>query len=204
MATLSVFDRFFRGWRPVAGSILMACGVSQALAGGAQPAYLNPSLPVDERVRDLVSRMTLVEKARQLDLYRGGRSHSNELFGGEASKTELPFDPAQAELAFGNLGIGGIHDLYPRPNYYNQLQAWIMKSNRLHLPAIFIEEGLHGYMGNDETVFPQSVNLATTWNPELARETGAAIAAEARADGIDMILAPVLDIARDPRWGRTE
>jgi beta-glucosidase len=54
------------------------------------------------------------------------------------------------------------------------------------------------------SVFPQSVNLAATWNPDLARKTGAAIAAEARAHGVHMILAPVLDIARDPRWGRVE
>ena len=79
-----------------------------------------------------------------------------------------------------------------------------MKSNRLGIPALFIEEGLHGYMDNDETVFPQSINLASTWNPELARQTGAAIAAQARANGVDMILGPVLDVARDPRWGRVE
>ena len=79
-----------------------------------------------------------------------------------------------------------------------------MKSNRLGIPALFIEEGLHGYMDNDETVFPQSINLATTWNPELAQRTGAAIAAQARANGVDMILGPVLDVARDPRWGRVE
>ena len=59
-------------------------------------------------------------------------------------------------------------------------------------------------MDFDETVFPQSINLATTWNPDLARQTGAAIAAQARANGVDMILGPVLDVARDPRWGRVE
>ena len=59
-------------------------------------------------------------------------------------------------------------------------------------------------MDYDETVFPQSINLATTWNPELARQTGAAIAAQARANGVAMILGPVLDVARDPRWGRVE
>ncbi|HTQ49186.1 MAG TPA: glycoside hydrolase family 3 N-terminal domain-containing protein, partial [Candidatus Acidoferrales bacterium] len=104
----------------------------------------------------------------------------------------------------GTLGIGSMHDLYPRARLYNQIQDWIMKSNRLGIPALFIEEGLHGYMDFDETVFPQSINLATTWNPELARQTGAAIAAQARANGVDMILGPVLDVARDPRWGRVE
>ena len=102
------------------------------------------------------------------------------------------------------LGVGSIHDLYPRAKLYNRIQAWVIKSNRLGIPALFIEEGLHGYMDYDETVFPQSINLATTWNPELARQTGAAIAAQARANGVAMILGPVLDVARDPRWGRVE
>jgi beta-glucosidase len=84
------------------------------------------------------------------------------------------------------------------------VQAWVIQSSRLGIPALFLEEGLHGYMGYDQTVFPQSVNLAATWNPDLARKTGAAIAAETRAHGVDMILAPVLDVARDPRWGRVE
>ncbi len=80
----------------------------------------------------------------------------------------------------------------------------MIHSNRLGIPTLFIEEGLHGYMDYEEIVFPQSINLATTWNPELARRTGAAIAAQARANGVDMILGPVLDVARDPRWGRVE
>src|SRR5258706_25174 len=104
----------------------------------------------------------------------------------------------------GNLGVGSMHDLYPFPRLYNQVQSWIIGSNRLGIPAIFIEEGLHGFMTYDQTIFPQSVNLASTWNPELARRTGAAIAAETRAAGVHMILGPVLDVARDPRWGRTE
>ena len=170
------------------------------------PAYKNPDLPVDQRVQDLLNRMTIEEKARQLDMYSGA---SDFLAAGQRSdkthaKPNAEFDARLAEKALGNLGVGSIHDLYPYPQLYNSIQAWVIKSNRLGIPALFIEEGLHGYMAHDETVFPQSVNLATTWNVDLARETGAAIAAEARADGVDMILAPVLDVARDPRWGRVE
>src|SRR5258708_23866178 len=101
-----------------------------------------------------------------------------------------------------NLGVGSIHDLYPRAKLSNRIQEWVIKSSRLGIPALFIEEGLHGYMDYDETIFPQSINLATTWNPELARHTGAAIAAQARANGVAIILGPVLDVARDPLWGR--
>ena len=182
----------------------MASGFAMAQDNGFP--YQNPNLPVDERVRDLVGRMTLEEKVRQLDLYRGAREFlgTNQMTDKHQARPDAVFNPAQASKVLGTLGIGAIHDLYPTPQLYNTIQAWVIKSNRLGIPCLFIEEGLHGYMASGETVFPQSVNLATTWNPELARETGAAIASEARADGVDMILAPVLDVARDPRWGRVE
>ena len=152
--------------------------------------------------------MTLAEKARQLDMYYGCETFIDKktqtIDNHTHAKPDAVLDTQLAEKIVGNLGVGSIHDLYPSPQLYNKIQAWVIKSDPLGIPALFIEEGLHGYMAYDETVFPQSVNLATTWNPELARETGAAIASEARADGVDMILGPVLDVARDPRWGRVE
>jgi len=181
--------------------------VEISAAQDSVPAYKNPNLPVDQRVQDLLGRMSLEEKVRQLDMYSGSsdlltddqlRDHHTH------AKTDAVFNPVSAEKILGNFGVGSIHDTYPPPQLYNAIQAWVIKSNPLGIPALFIEEGLHGYMGYDETVFPQSVNLATTWNVDLAKKTGAAIAAEARADGVDMILAPVLDVARDPRWGRVE
>ena len=170
------------------------------------PAYKNPNLPVDERVQDLLNRMTIEEKARQLDMYSGASDFlaANQRADKTHARVDAAFDARLAEKVLGSLGAGSIHDLYPYPQLYNSIQAWVIKSDRLGIPALFIEEGLHGYMAHDETVFPQSVNLATTWNVSLARQTGAAIAAEARADGVDMILGPVLDVARDPRWGRVE
>ncbi len=179
-------------------------------AQDAPPPYKNSNLAVEVRVTDLLGRMTLEEKARQLDMYFGCESllNTNLTAKSLASKThanlDAVFDPHSAEKNLGTLGVGSIHDLYPRARLYNCAQAWIMDSNRLGIPALFIEEGLHGYMDFDETVFPQSINLATTWNSELARRTGAAIAAQARANGVDVILGPVLDVARDPRWGRVE
>jgi beta-glucosidase len=172
----------------------------------ATAPYKDAALPVKQRVKDLLGRMTLEEKVRQLDMYRGTLPLFNPTENEDKNrpKPDAQFDPARAEKEMGNLGIGSMHDLYPFPRLYNQIQSWIIASNRLGIPALFIEEGLHGFMTYNQTVFPQSVNLASTWNPELARKTGAAIAAEARAVGVNMILAPVLDIARDPRWGRTE
>ena len=168
--------------------------------------YQNSSLAVSDRVADLLGRMTVEEKARQLDMYFGCEAvlNTNQFVARTHAKADAIFNPEMAEKNLGTLGVGAVHDLYPRARLHNRIQAWIIKSNRLGIPALFIEEGLHGYMDSDETVFPQSVNLAATWNPELARLTGAAIAAQARANGVAMILGPVLDVARDPRWGRVE
>ncbi len=179
---------------------------STAAAKPGIPAYKNPALPVEQRVRDLVGRMTVEEKARQLDMYSGASDFldADQREDHTHAKPGAVLDPQKAEEVLGNLGAGSIHDIYPSPELYNSLQAWVIKSNRLGIPALFIEEGLHGYLGLNKTIFPQSVNLASTWNMKLARETGAAIGAEARADGVGMLLSPVVNLARDPRWGRVE
>jgi len=184
--------------------ICLAMAISSALAD--EPAYKNPDLPVDQRITDLLGRMTLEEKARQLDLYNAKKTiviKSEELNGTQV-KPGTAFVPERAEEAFGPLGVGAMHELYPDAQLYNALQKWQMQSTRLGIPVLLTGEALHGYMGYGSTIFPQSVNLATTWNVDLARAEGAAIAAETRAHGVGMILAPVLDVAREPRWGRVE
>ena len=178
-------------------------------AQNAPAPYQDPNLSLDARVADLIGRMTLPEKVRQLDMYFGcedllDKDKNPTVDHHTHARPDVVFDPGFAEKTVGNLGVGSIHDLYPRAQLSNRIQKWVIQSSRLGIPALFIEEGLHGYMDYGETVFPQGINLATTWNPELARRTGAAIAAQARANGVDMILGPVLDVARDPRWGRVE
>ena len=192
---------FFLLYVPIFISLNLA-----ALAQDAEQAYKNPNLPVETRVQDLLGRMTVEEKVRQLDMYYGSSDFltPSQRRDKTHAKAGAKINPRQAQNVLGNLGAGSIHDLYPSPELYNAVQSSVIQSDRLGIPALFIEEGLHGYMGYNETVFPQSVNLASTWNVDLAKKTGAAIAAEARADGVDMILAPVLDVARDPRWGRVE
>jgi len=171
-------------------------------AAPAVPVYKQSQAPIEARLDDLVGRMTLAEKVRQLDLYSGARdlvdAHSDDT---HATQTAV-FLPAKAEALFGTLGVGGIHDLYPTPVQANAIQQWVMAHNRLGIPTLFIEEALHGY--DTGTVFPAPIGLAATWDVELAQETAAGIASEARARGVDMILAPVLDLAREPRWGRVE
>jgi beta-glucosidase len=146
--------------------------------------------------------MTLEEKVRQLDLYSGATALVDQHTDSTHAAAQAVFLPDKAQGLWGDLGVGGIHDLNPTPQQANAIQTWVIEHNRLGIPALFIEEGLHGF--DTGTVFPAPINLAATWNPEIAQRTASAIAAEARATGVDMILAPVLDLARDPRWGRVE
>ena len=156
--------------------------------------YKDSSLPVEERVENLLEKMTTEEKVRQLDMYNGGDLISN----GSLNATK-------AKEAIGVLGVGSIHDFYPtNAKASNEVQKFIINNSRLGIPAIIIEEGLHGYVGQKATAFPVSIGAASTWNPSLIFQMGRAVATEARSKGVHMLLAPVLGIAREPRWGRTE
>ncbi len=165
------------------------------------PLY-QANAPIENRVNDLLGRMTLEEKVRQLDMYHGATELMSAQLDGTHATLNAVLVPDKAQALLGSFGAGSIHDLYPTPEQANVIQRWVIEHNRLGIPAIFIEEALLGF--NTGTVFPAPLNLAATWNPQIARQTGAAIAAETRSTGADMILAPVLDLARDPRWGRVE
>ncbi len=169
---------------------------------GGRALYRQASVPVEQRIDDLMSRMTLAEKVRQLDMYSGAKDLMSRRTDPTHAAPDGAFLPEKAQELWGDLGVGSIHDLYPTPEQANTIQKWVIAHNRLGIPALFIEEGLHGF--NTGTVFPAPIGLAATWDPEMARNTAAAIAAETRSTGVDMILAPVLDLARDPRWGRIE
>jgi len=190
--------------------LLIACSVcltwattanAQRAADAAVP-YKQSAVPIETRVDDLLHRMTLEEKVRQLDLYSGATALVNKHTDDTHAASEAVFLPDRAESLWGNLGVGGIHDLNPTPEQANTIQKWVIAHSRLGIPALFIEEGLHGF--DTGTVFPAPINLSATWNPQIAQQTAAAIAAEGRATGVGMILAPVLDLAREPRWGRVE
>lgn len=164
--------------------------------------YMQRSASIEARIQDLMGRMKPEEKVRQLDLYAGAPALMSRHTDDTHAAKDAVFLPEKAEALWGDLGVGGIHDLNPTPEQSNTIQRWVIAHNRLGIPALFIEEGLHGF--DTGTVFPAPINLAATFDPELAQKTGAAIGAEARATGVGMILAPVLDLARDPRWGRVE
>jgi beta-glucosidase len=170
----------------------------------SRPAYRDAAVPVDVRIRDLLGRMTLEEKARQLDMYMGV-----EFVDRMRSATHMArdgrFDPERAARAVGTLGCGVIHDLCPpHADVANALQRWFRAETRLGIPPLLVEEALHGFSRPDATVFPQCIGLGATFDPELVRRIGAAIAAEMRSVGVHLSLSPVLCLARDPRWGRAE
>jgi beta-glucosidase len=167
-----------------------------------RPLYRDARAPIEARVDDLLGRMTLQEKVRQLDMYAGATSIMSRYKDKTHAAADALFVPLKAQRLWGELGVGSIHDLNPTPEQSNAIQSWVISHNRLGIPALFIEEGLHGF--NTGTVFPAPLGLGDTWDRQLLRETGSGIGSEARATGVDMILAPVLNLARDPRWGRVE
>jgi len=172
-----------------------------AQTGQAQADYRNPKLSVERRVDDLLARMTLEEKVGQMLCMWNARRQITDAQG--------RFDPAKAPKWF-KVGIGGIE----RPSegrgaraeaeFTNAIQRWVKENTRLGIPVIFHEEALHGLQGPEATSFPQAIGLASTWNPDLVERVFAATAREVRSRGAQQVLAPVVDVARDPRWGRFE
>ena len=180
---------------------------SAAMAQNTLP-YRDPKLPVDQRVTDLLSRMTLKEKIAQLEGAWENKQFFHdpqELFVDEKGQ----FLPDRAAALMKN-GLGEIsrpsenRDPRAMAEYTNTVQKWMRENTRLGIPVIFHDECLHGHVAPKATSYPQAIALASTWDPSLLHEVFTATAAEARARGVQQCLAPVLDLARDPRWGRTE
>jgi beta-glucosidase len=161
--------------------------------------YRNPKVPVNKRVKDLLSRMTLNEKVAQLmGLWNGGV---------EDFKEEIFNDPAKMKEIFGN----GCHSIHPAPfgikatvEMRNKIQKYLVEETRLGIPALFTDEGQHGMMRPDSTVFPQAIGLACSWDPDLFEQVYGAVAHEMRSRGTHHALTPVIDVCREPRWGRVE
>ncbi len=164
------------------------------------PRYRDASLPVDERVLDLLERMNLDEKLAQL-----GSTYVYEIL----DRNELDPDRAARIMAHG-IGhisrIGGASALEPCEvaEIANAIQHDLATRTRLGIPAIVHEECLAGVMAKGATVFPQGIGVAATWDPDISYAMGRAIARQMRAGGAHQGLAPVLDVCRDPRWGRVE
>lgn len=167
--------------------------------------YKDSSAPVEERVEDLLSRMTLEEKAAQMDMIRGvelaERVHEAH-FCAVDPDSDFQWDKVDEEI--GTKGIGFVHDVYSVPKVLNKLQHYMVEKTRLGIPCIFTGEALHGISFPGAQVFPSPITLGAMFDPEMTEKVGHGIAAETKSLGIDEILAPNLDVAREPRWGRVE
>jgi beta-glucosidase len=167
---------------------------------GRDAAYRDPSRGVGERVADLLGRMHLDEKLAQL-----GSAWVFQLADGPT------LDPAKAaDVLHHGLGqitrISGASslDAAQAAGLANAIQRHLVERTRLGIPAVVHEEICSGMMARDSTIYPQAVGLASTWSPDLATALASAVRAQMRAVGAHQGLSPVLDVCRDPRWGRTE
>ena len=171
------------------------------------PAYKNPRLSVDQRVDDLLQRMTLEEKIAQMTCLWTNRPQKNARTDFATDRGD--FSPEKAAQVM-KYGIGQIarqrEQKGPRDGaiFANALQKWLIEKTRLGIPAIFHDEILHGHMARGSTSFPQPIALASTWDPDFIGKVFTAGALETRARGSQQVLGPNLDLAREPRWGRTE
>ena len=168
------------------GLVALALFAVSGLKQGTLPPYKDARLPIEKRVEDLLRRMTLEEKLNQLRC-----------------------DGSLWEGKIGTTGYGQTFDIL-RPLRSlesawraNEVQRMAQK-NRLGIPIVIHDEALHGLIGNGTTSFPQSIGMAATWDPAMTGRVAAAIAEEARARGVRHVLAPVINVVRDARWGRVE
>lgn len=165
--------------------------------GDGTPAYKNPENPVEVRVADLLSRMTLEEKVAQMQ----------DLTFGEFS-TEGVVDTARMDSLLRGMSYGSVFGARLSVDQLQRsllaLNRYIARNSRLGIPVIGEAESLHGLIQDGATIFPQAIALASTFNPDLVHRTAGVIAAESKAAGVDQVLSPVLDLARELRWGRVE
>jgi len=192
---------------------LLASTVLAASAAHAQQraVYRDAAAPIEQRVEDLLARMTLDEKIVQLTAIW---TQKNQLLDRNGQ-----FDPAAARRLYPN-GIGHFarpadlqgpgdplktpyRDVRQTIELVNAMQRYA-RSTRLGIPVLFHEEGLHGYAARGATHFPQAIALASSWDPALLERVFTVAGREIRARGVQLVLAPVVDVGRDPRWGRIE
>ena len=146
--------------------------------------YKDAKAPIEKRIDDLISRMTLEEKVLQLNQYTLGRNNNVNNVGEEVKKV-----PSE---------IGSLIYFDINPELRNSMQKKAMEESRLGIPIIFGYDAIHGF----RTIYPISLGQACSWNPGLVKQACAVSAQEARMSGVDWTFSPMIDVARDPRWGR--
>lgn len=176
---------------------------------GKLDLYEDARLPDEERAKDLLSKMTLEEKLVQLQCPWMGKSKlfSQNKFDIEKASEFFPYGLGEAfQISDGNAFLNKKRT--PSPSQIasssNEIQSYFINNTRLGIPVLFSEEAMHGLVIKDATNYPSALAMSSSWNQELLSQVFGAIAKEARSVGIHRLLAPVLDLALDPRWGRTE
>ena len=166
---------------------LCLLGVTHSLSSKDKksiPLYKDAKAPIEKRIDDLISRMTLEEKILQLNQYTLGRNNNVNNVGEEVKKV-----PSE---------IGSLIYFDINPELRNSMQKKAMEESRLGIPVIFGYDAIHGF----RTIYPISLGQACSWNPGLVEQACAVSAQEARMSGVDWTFSPMIDVARDPRWGR--
>jgi beta-glucosidase len=164
-------------------------------------AYLvDATRSVEDRVAHLLAQMTLEEKIAQLGSYWVYEILNGAVFSPEKAQRLLHNGIGQISR------IGGASNVRPPESagLANAIQKYLIENTRLGIPAVIHEECCSGYMARGATVFPQAIGVASTWEPELVEAMADVIRAQMRSVGAHHALAPVLDVARDARWGRVE
>ncbi|MBS0664387.1 MAG: glycoside hydrolase family 3 C-terminal domain-containing protein [Verrucomicrobia bacterium] len=197
--------------RPQPAATLYHEGWIDLNKNGVRDPYEDPAVPVEARITDLLGRMTLEEKTAQMaTLYGFPRVLQDEL--PTPAWARAPWQDGIGNIdehANGNTGWNGRladpeNDLpwSRHAQALNEVQRWFIEHTRLGVPVDFTDEGIRGLMHSRATSFPAEIGVASTWDADLAREIGRATGTEARALGYTNIYSPVLDLSRDPRWGR--
>lgn len=193
----SVRDIYHKGW-------------TDFNKNGVKDIYEDSTQPVEKRVDDLLRQMTVDEKTCQLaTLYGYGRVLQDSL--PVAGWKQAIWKDGMANIDEMLNGVGGRSRrvenlLYPFSNHaraLNEVQRWFVEETRLGIPVDFSNEGIHGLNHTKATPLPAPIAVGSTWNRELVRQAGGIVGQEARALGYTNVYAPILDLARDPRWGRT-
>ena len=183
--------------------ILLVLIIISSISAVAQ-LYKDPKVPVEDRVKDLLSRMTPEEKFWQLFMIPGDvgdnlEQYKTGIFGFEISTTGQNHNAAGQMLSYAP-GASAMETA----EGVNKMQHFFIEKSRLGIPIIPYDEALHGLVRQGATAFPQSIGLAATWDVGLMHQVSKAIATECKTRGIRQILSPVVNIASDVRWGRTE
>ena len=207
-------------WVAVAAVAFVTLSVTAAAPAGGPPRYLDQKASIHDRVNDLLHRMTIQEKVGQMDQQLVGNltgpsnacgSQGFAMPNATCMKTVLVDNYTGSVLAGGTdnppdtTGAGGAGNTgFDWANEYNMIQKYAIENSRLHIPLIFGVDAVHGF-GHpwQAPLYPQSIGMGATWDPSAARAGGVATADALRATGWVWDFAPVQDLARDNRWGRT-